>query len=509
MQLTGMTIFGKMEKLLVFVVSLCFCMTVRAEYNATAVIYDGNGQRSNYWANTGGAQDEPLIENPMLPEKNEAPYTTNAKYLEMKRVQESGREWHGIGFDLSGLNTTLSAGNQIAMWVKKDKEENVKLELQFTDGTSAVYSDLQWVAPEDGWKYLVFDFSGQSGDIQGKQLGNMFVQVHTGGKDGQTATISVTGIVKGFDLNDRPDPTANNPIISGSAVGEDKFVMTETQSDIYFWMGSLNAGDLQITMSGESLVAGISEYDPKNVPDVINLVSSSVMSRSTGSVTIKEETKVVLTLDCSSNDGYRRLIINPYPESLYVVGVDSVEDLIPFTNDNGEYVVARYLPPGYNFKISTGNLSKWEPSFVALEVNESSENTYRFDNDNLGQPHKTAYRNSFDIEGKYKDPVEDIWFETPVVSDNQSDNKTYKITVNLTSAYPYILVEETSDISVYVQDKHIIVENVIGEYKIQGLSGGEYHEGIIPVGGTVDELVNCNGIYLVEANGQSKRVLVY
>lgn len=80
---------------------------------------------------------------------------------------------------------------------------------------------------------------------------------------------------------------------------------------------------------------------------------------------------------------------------------------------------------------------------------------------------------------------------------------------NFSRAYPYILVEETSDISVYVQDKHIIVENVIGEYKIQGMSDGEYHEGIIPVGGTVDELVNCNGIYLVEANGQSKRVLVY
>lgn len=497
-----------MKRLLFLILSVCLGFAARAEYNVTSVIYDGGGQQCDYWANTGGAQDEPLIEKPMLPEKNEAPYTTNAKYLEMKRVQESGREWHGIGFDLSGLNTTLSAGNQIAMWVKKDKAENVKLELQFTDGTSAVLSDLQWVAPEDGWKYLVFDFSGQSGDIQGKQLGNMFVQVHTGGDDGQTATISVTGIVKGFDLNDRPDPTANNPIISGSAVGDDEFVMTETQSDIYLWMGSLNADDLQITMSGSSLVTKNYNYDPDNVPDVINLVSSSVMSRSTGSVTIDKETKVVLTLDCSSNDGYR-LIINPYPESLYVVGVDSVEDLIPFTNNNGEYVVARYLPPGYNFKISTGKLSKWEPSFVALEVNESIENTYRFDNDNLGQPYKMAYRNSFDIEGKYKDPVEDIWFETPVFSDNQSDNKTYKITVNLTSAYPYILVEETSDISVYVQDKHIIVENAIGEYKIQGLSGGEYHEGIIPVGGTVDELVNCNGIYLVEANGQSKRVLVY
>lgn len=499
-----------MKRLLFLILSVCLGFAARAEYNVTSVIYDGNGQQCNYWANTGEAQDEPLIEKPMLPEKNEAPYTTNAKYLEMKRVQNDGWEWHGICFDLSRLYTKFTDGNQIAMWVKKDIAENVQVEFKFTDGTN-VNSGFAWVEPSEGWKYIVFNLWELGDEYQEKEIQEMYVKTHTGGSDGQIATVQVTGIVKGFDLNDRPDPTANNPIISGSAVGEDKFVMTETQSDIYFWMGSLNAGDLQITMSGSSLVTGNYKYNPDNVPYnvpyVINLVSSSVMSRSTGSVTIDKETKVVLTLDCSSNDGYR-LIINPYPESLYVVGVDAVEDLIPFTNNNGEYVVARYLPPGYNFKISTGKLSKWEPSFVALEVNESIENTYRFDNDNLGQPYKMAYRNSFD-EGKYKDPVEDIWFETPVFSDNQSDNKTYKITVNLTSAYPYILVEETSDISVYVQDKHIIVENAIGEYKIQGLSGGEYHEGIIPAGGTVDELVNCNGIYLVEANGQSKRVLVY
>ena len=205
-----------MKRLLFFTLSFCLGFVVHAEYNVTSVIYYDNRQQCDWWANTGGAQDEPLVEKPMLPEKNEAPYTTNAKYLEMKRVQESRREWHGIGFDLSGLNTTLSAGNQIAMWVKKDKAENVKLELQFTDGTSAVFSDLQWVVPEDGWKYLVFDFSGQSGDIQGKQLGNMFVQVHTGGNDGQTATISVTGIVKGFDLKkDIPGPPSSTvPVIS-------------------------------------------------------------------------------------------------------------------------------------------------------------------------------------------------------------------------------------------------------------------------------------------------------
>jgi|GEM_PF-2892894 len=309
-----------MKRLLFFTLSFCLGFVVHAEYNVTSVIYDGNGQQCNYWVNTGGAQDEPLIEKPMLPEKNEAPYTTNAKYLEMKRVQESGRDWHGIGFDLSGLNTTIGAGNQIALWVKKDIAENVKLELQFQDGTAAVYSGLQWVAPEDGWKYLVFDLSLESEEIQAKQLRTMYVHVHTGGDDGQTATISVTGIVKGFDLNDRPGPPSSTvPVISGAAAGSQEFAMAETQPGIYLWMGSLNAGDLQITMSGSSLVTGNYNYKPDNVPYVINLVSSSVMSRSTGSVTIDKETKVVLTLDCSSNDGYR-LIINPYPKTLYVIG---------------------------------------------------------------------------------------------------------------------------------------------------------------------------------------------
>lgn len=509
MQLTGMTIFGKMEKLLVFVVSLCFCMTVRAEYNATAVIYDGNGQRSNYWANTGGAQDEPLVENPMLPEKNEAPYTTNAKYLEMKRVQESGREWHGIGFDLSGLNTTLSAGNQIAMWVKKDKAENVKLELQFTDGTSAVFSDLQWVVPEDGWKYLVFDFSGQSGDIQGKQLGNMFVQVHTGGNDGQTATISVTGIVKGFDLKkDIPAPPSSTvPVISGEAAGFQEFAMTETQPGIFFWMGSMEAGELHITMSGERLVAeSLHGYNPQNKPDVIQLVSSGA------AVTFDEKTDVMVTLDCSI-DNETRLILNPYPETLYVIGdgISSMEDLIPFVdNGNGQFVVARYLPAGYNFKISTGQLSEWEPSFVSAYVNESGENAYQFSQSDLGSACKLAYRNSYDIEGEYADPVKDIWFETPDMSlSSGAEGVTYKISVDFSRAYPYILVEETSAMSVHVQDRRIIIENAIGEYKIQGLSGGEYHEGIIPAGGKAEETVGCNGVYEVEANGQSKRVLVY
>ena len=494
-----------MRKLIFTTILICTGLAAHAGYNVTSAIYDGNGQQCNYWANVGDMTDEVLTEKDM-PDEEGVPDA--AKYLEMKRVQESGREWHGIGFDLSGLNTTLSAGNQIAMWVKKDKAENVKLELQFTDGTSAVLSDLQWVAPEDGWKYLVFDFSGQSGDIQGKQLGNMFVQVHTGGKDGQTATISVTGIVKGFDLNDRPVPPSSTvPVISVEAAGSQEFIMTETQPGIFFWMGSMEAGELHITMSGERLVAeSPHRYNPQNKPYVIQLVSSGA------AVTFGEKTDVMVTLDCSI-ENETRLILNQYPETLYIIGdgISSMEDLIPFVdNGNGQFVVARYLPAGYNFKISTGQLSEWEPSFVSASVNESGENAYQFSQSDLGRACKLAYRNSYDIEGEYADPVKDIWFETPDMSlSNGAEGVTYKISVDFSRAYPYILVEETSAMSVRVQDKHIIVENVIGEYKIQGMSDGEYHEGIIPVGGTVDELVNCNGIYLVEANGQSKRVLVY
>ena len=194
-----------MRKLIFTTILICTGLAAHAGYNVTSAIYDGNGQQCNYWANVGDMDDEVLTEKDM-PDEEGAPDA--AKYLEITRVQESGREWHGIGFDLSG-------------------------ELQFTDGTSAVLSDLQWVAPEDGWKYLVFDFSGQSGDIQGKQLGNMFVQVHTGGNDGQTATISVTGIVKGFDLNDRPVPSAINETEALSISTSDGRISCEGEFTVY------------------------------------------------------------------------------------------------------------------------------------------------------------------------------------------------------------------------------------------------------------------------------------
>lgn len=186
-----------MKKVIFTTLFLSLALMANAAYQVTATIYDGNEGGCNYWINNGGVETEVLTEEAVVLDEGQTK-PTNSKCLQMTREQTSGYDWHGIGFDLSGLNATLSAGNQIALWVKKDKSENVKLELQFADETAAIISDLMWVAPEDGWKYLVFDFSGA--EAQSSVLKTMYAQLHTGGSDGEIATIQVTGIVKGFDL---------------------------------------------------------------------------------------------------------------------------------------------------------------------------------------------------------------------------------------------------------------------------------------------------------------------
>lgn len=56
--------------------------------------------------------------------------------------------------------------------------------------------------------------------------------------------------------------------------------------------------------------------------------------------------------------------------------------------------------------------------------------------------------------------------------------------------------------------KHVMIENVDGDYSVTGLNG-ESHRGVASGGGLVDVEVNCNGVYVVTANCLSKRVLVY
>ena len=490
-----------MKRLLFFTLSFCLGFVVHAEYNVTSVIYDGNGQQCDWWANTGGAQDEPLVEKPMLPEKNEAPYTTNAKYLEMKRVQKSGREWHGIGFDLSGLNTTLSAGNQIAMWVKKDKAENVKLELQFTDGTSAELSDLQWVAPEDGWKYLVFDFSGQSGDIQGKQLGNMFVQVHTGGNDGQTATIQVTGIVKGFDLAQSNIP--EHPYLLGSATENNRLKMTETQDGIYIWCGELSDGTLRFVQSAESeypsFVATMSEVSC-NPDAAAKKIPLNRITEGNGNNLNFAAGKYIIVLNTNENTDTSNptmaATICPYDMDLYLIGNSTpakwefAKSVKMTETEDGLYTYTGVFYEG-DLKILTTN-TNYEPSFVSAL---SWSNVWLI----TGEANKIVYRRTWDDQDKSVPAEHSFWIPK---------YGAYKLSVDFRSSYPVLIMEDVPLIKVYTEGNLIYIENVEGEYTVTG-STGEYHAGQETAGGLVEISTQCNGVYEVEANGQTKRVLVY
>ena len=78
----------------------------------------------------------------------------------------------------------------------------------------------------------------------------MYVKTHTGGDDGQTATIQVTGIVKGFDLAQSNIP--EHPYLLGSATENNRLKMTETQDGIYIWCGELSDGTLRFVQSAES-----------------------------------------------------------------------------------------------------------------------------------------------------------------------------------------------------------------------------------------------------------------
>ena len=73
-----------------------------------------------------------------------------------------------------------------------------------------------------------------------------------------------------------------------------------------------------------------------------------------------------------------------------------------------------------------------------------------------------------------------------------------------------VLIEEArgKQIRTWSDGKHVMIENVDGDYSVTGLNG-ESHNGVADGSGIVDVEVNCNGVYVVTANCLSKRVLVY
>lgn len=489
-----------MKRLLFFTLSFCLGFVVRAEYNVTSKIYDGNGQQCNWWLNNDNKSEESLLEK-YMPYPIEEGDPEVSRYLEMTRVQNSGYDWHGIGFDLSELNTTIGAGNQIALWVKKDIAEKVQVELQFQDGTDAILSDFQRVAPEDGWKYLVFDFSSQSEGIQAKKLSTMYVQTHKGGSDGQVATVQVTGIVKGFDLAQSNIP--EHLYLLGSATEDNRLKMTETQDGIYIWCGELSDGTLRFVQSAESeypsFVATMSEVSC-NPDAAAKKIPLNRITEGNGNNLNFAAGKYIIVLNTNENTDTSNptmaATICPYDMDLYLIG-NSTPAKWEFTKsvkmtetEDGLYTYTGVFYEG-DLKILTTN-TDYEPSFVSAL---SWTNVWLI----TGEANKIVYRRTWDDQDKSVPAEHSFWIPK---------YGAYKLSVDFRSSYPVLIMEDVPLIKVYTEGNLIYIENVEGEYTVTG-STGEYHAGQETAGGLVEISTQCNGVYEVEANGQSKRVLVY
>lgn len=488
-----------MKRLLFFTLSFCLGFVVHAEYNVTSVIYDGNGQQCDWWLNNDNASEESLLEK-YMPYPIEEGDPEVSRYLEMTRVQKYGWEWHGIGFNLLDLNTTIGAGNQIALWVKKDIAENVQVELQFQDGTPAILSEKE-VESEDGWKYLVFDFSSQSEVIQAKKLSTIYIQVHTRGTDGQVATVQVTGIVKGFDLDQSNIP--EHPYLLGSATENNRLKMTETQDGIYIWCGELSEGTLRFVQSAESeypsFVATMSEVSC-NPDAAAKKIPLNRITEGNGNNLNFAAGKYIIVLNTNENTDTSNptmaATICPYDMDLYLIGNSTpakwefAKSVKMTETEDGLYTYTGVFYEG-DLKILTTN-TNYEPSFVSAL---SWSNVWLI----TGEANKIVYRRTWDDQDKSVPAEHSFWIPK---------YGAYKLSVDFRSSYPVLIMEDVPLIKVYTEGNLIYIENVEGEYTVTG-STGEYHAGQETAGGLVEISTQCNGIYLVEANGQSKRVLVY
>ena len=488
-----------MKRLLFFTLSFCLGFVVHAEYNVTSVIYDGNGQQCNWWLNNDNKSEESLLEK-YMPYPIEEGDPEVSRYLEMTRVQKSGWEWHGIGFNLLDLNTTIGAGNQIALWVKKDITGNVKLELQFQDGTAAVLSEMK-VESEEGWKYLVFDFSSQSEGIQAKKLSTIYIQVHTGGSDGQVATVQVTGIVKGFDL--AQSNISEHLYLLGSATENNRLKMTETQDGIYIWCGELSDGTLRFVQSAESeypsFVATMSEVSC-NPDAAAKKIPLNRITEGNGNNLNFAAGKYIIVLNTNENTDTSNptmaATICPYDMDLYLIGNSTpakwefAKSVKMTETEDGLYTYTGVFYEG-DLKILTTN-TNYEPSFVSAL---SWSNVWLI----TGEANKIVYRRTWDDQDKSVPAEHSFWIPK---------YGAYKLSVDFRSSYPVLIMEDVPLIKVYTEGNLIYIENVEGEYTVTG-STGEYHAGQETAGGLVEISTQCNGVYEVEANGQTKRVLVY
>lgn len=102
------------------------------------------------------------------------------------------------------------------------------------------------------------------------------------------------------------------------------------------------------------------------------------------------------------------------------------------------------------------------------------------------------------------------WAGLYMVGEAVSGDLGTRLAMTETQEGIFTRIEEArgKQIRTWSDGKHVMIENVDGEYSVTGLNG-ESHSGVASGGGPVDVEVNCNGVYVVTANCLSKRVLVY
>ena len=377
---------------------------------------------------------------------------------------------------------------------------NVQVEFKFTDGTKE-NSGFAWVDPSEGWKYIVFNLWELGDEYQEKEIQEMYVKTHTGGTDGQVATVQVTGIVKGFDLAQSNIP--EHPYLLGTATGNNRLKMTETQDGIYIWCGELSEGTLRFVQSAESeypsFVATMSEVSC-NPDAAAKKIPLNRITEGNGNNLNFAAGKYIIVLNTNENTDTSNptmaATICPYDMDLYLIGNSTpakwefAKSVKMTETEDGLYTYTGVFYEG-DLKILTTN-TNYEPSFVSAL---SWSNVWLI----TGEANKIVYRRTWDDQDKSVPAEHSFWIPK---------YGAYKLSVDFRSSYPVLIMEDVPLIKVYTEGNLIYIENVEGEYTVTG-STGEYHAGQETAGGLVEISTQCNGVYEVEANGQSKRVLVY
>lgn len=198
---------------------------------------------------------------------------------------------------------------------------------------------------------------------------------------------------------------------------------------------------------------------------------------------IAEEGLYTVEVDMSSSAASPKMKVTKEEFNPHIIG-----------DEGGGFVYTAVLKAGSNNTFKFRWADGWWPSLIATwgERTECS----------IGGVYDLAYMPNDNYDWQF-------------YLDEEAAGKDVVVHVDLEEMKMYVSddparIEEArgKQIRTWSDGKHVMIENVDGEYSVTGLNG-ESHSGVADGSGIVDVEVNCNGVYVVTANCLSKRVLVY